>query len=134
MSEKLPVNNFKGIEHDSHFNKDFIKNYNEKSDKGYFLKVDVQYLGKLHQFHNDLSFIPERTKIEKFEKLVANLYDNAIYVIQIRNLKQALNQGIILKKVHRVIKFNQNAWLKPYIDMSTNLRKKANNYFEKDFF
>ena len=57
--------------------------------------------------------------------------------IHIRNLKQALNYGLVLKifkKVHRVIKFNQNACLKPYIDMNTNLRRKTKNYFEKDFF
>ena len=73
-------------------------------------------------------------KIEKVEKLVANLHDKTEYVIHIRNLKQALNHRLILKKVHRVIKFNQNAWLKPYIDMNTGLRKKAKNYFEKEFF
>ena len=73
-------------------------------------------------------------KIEKVEKLVANLHDKTEYVIHIRNLKQALNHGLVLKKVHRVIKFNQNAWLKPYIDMNTDLRKKAKTDFEKDFF
>ena len=51
-----------------------------------------------------------------------------------KNLKQALNHGLVFKKVHKVIKFNQNAWLKPYIDMNTDLRKKAKNDFEKDFF
>ena len=52
-------------------------------------------------------------KIEKFEKLVANLLDKTEYVIHIRNLKQTLNHGLVLKKFHRVIKFNPNAWLKP---------------------
>ena len=52
-----------------------------------------------------------------------------------RNLKQALNHGLSFKKVHKVIKFDQNVWLKPYIDMNTNLRKKkTKNDFEKDFF
>ena len=51
-----------------------------------------------------------------------------------RNLKQALNHGLVLKKVHRVVKFNQNARLKPYIDMNTDLRKKLRNDFEKDFY
>ena len=63
-------------------------------------------------------------KIEKIEKLVANLHDKTEYVIHIRNFKQALNYHLVLKKVHRAIKFNQNAWLKPYIDMNTYLRQK----------
>ena len=71
--------------------------------------------------------------MKKFEKLVANLYDKTEYIIHVRNLKQALNHVLILKKVHRAIKFNQKAWLKPYNDMSTKLRQKAKNNLEKDF-
>ena len=78
--------------------------------------------------------MPERIKIEKFEKLVVNLHDKSEYVIHIRNLKQALIHGLVLKTFHKVIKFNQNASLKPYIDMNTDLRKKAKNNSEKDFF
>ena len=106
---------------------------NEESDKGYFLEVDVQYPEKLHDLHNDLPFLPERLRIEKVEKLVANLHDRTEYVIQIRNLKQSSNHGLVLKKVQRVIIFNQNASLKPYTDMNTNLRKRAKNDFGKDF-
>ena len=73
-------------------------------------------------------------KFEKVEKLVANLHDKTEYVIHITNLKQALNHGLVLKKVHRVIKFNKNVWLKPYVDINTYLRKKAKNDFETDFF
>ena len=73
-------------------------------------------------------------KIEKVKTLLTNLHDKNEYVIHIRNSKQAVNHGLILKKVHRVIKFNQNAWLKPYIDMNTTLGQKAKNNFEKDFF
>ena len=62
--------------------------------------------------------------IEKAEKPTINLYDKTEYVIHIKSLKQALNHGLILKKVDRVIKFDQNAWLKPYIDMNSKLRKK----------
>ena len=134
MSQKLPVNNFESIKYTSQFNEDFIKNYDEESDEGNFLEVDVQYLEKLHELHNDLPFLPERMKIKRVEKFVANLHDKTEYVIHMRNLKQALNHGLVLKKVNRVIKFNQNAWLKPYIDMNTDLRKKAENDFEKDFF
>ena len=62
-------------------------------------------------------------KIEKVEKLLANLHDKSKYIIHIRNLKQPLNHGSVLEKVHSVIKFNQNSWLKPYINMNTDLRK-----------
>ena len=64
----------------------------------------------------------------------SNLYDKNKYVTHIRTLKQALNLGLILKKAHRVIKFNQKAWPKSYIDMNTKLRTEAKNNFEKDFF
>ena len=86
------------------------------------------------KLHNDLPFLPERIKIEKVEKLVANFHDKTEYVIHIKNLKQALNHGLVLKKVHRMTKFNQNAWLKLYIDMDTDLRKKARIDFENIFF
>ena len=102
MSQKLPVNNFEWIEYTFQFNWDLVKNYNEKSDEGYFLEVYVQYLEKLYELHNDLPFLPERMKIEKFEKLVANLHDKSEYVIQIRNLKQTLNHRLVFKKVHKV--------------------------------
>ena len=75
MSQKLPVNKFEWIRDTSQFNEDFIKNCNEKSDEGSFLEFDVQYLEKLHELHNDLPLLPERMKIEKVEKPVANLHD-----------------------------------------------------------
>ena len=134
MSQKLPVNNFEWIKDTSQFNEDFIKNYNEESDEGYFFEVDVQYLEKLHELHNDLPFLPERMKIEKVEKLVANLHDETEYVVHIRNLKQSLNHVLVLKKFYKPIEFNQNAWLKSCIDMNADLRKKAKNDFEKYIF
>ena len=94
----------------------------KKSDKRFFPKVDDQYTEKLHEPHNDLPFLPERRKTEKVEKY-ATLHGKTEYVIHIRNLKQALNHGSVFKKVHKVIKFNQNARLKPYIDMNTDLKK-----------
>ena len=72
MFQKPPVNDFEWIKDTSQFNKDFIKTYNEERDEGYFLKVDVQYLEKLYELHNDLPFLPERMKIEKEEKLVVH--------------------------------------------------------------
>ena len=82
----------------SQFNEDFIKNYNEEKDEGYFLEVNVQYPEKLHELHNDLPFLPEKIKFEKAEKLVTNLHDKTEYVIHIRNLEQRLNHELILRK------------------------------------
>ena len=73
-------------------------------------------------------------KIEKVEKLAANSHDKTEYVIHIRNLKQTLNYRLVFNKVHKVIKFNQNVWPKPYIDMNTDVKEKAKNDFEKRFF
>ena len=134
MPQKLPVSGFKWEKNMLKFNEEFIKNYDEDSDKGYIVEVDVKYSKNLHDLHEDLPFLPERMKIGKCKKLVCNMYDKKNYVVHIRSLKQVLNHGLILKKVHRVIQFNQEGWLKPYIDMNTEFRKQAKNDFEKDFF
>ena len=135
MSEKLPINRFKWMNDVSGMNKKFVKSYDKKnSDKGYILEVDVDYPSKLHKLHSGMLFLPEKMKIDKTQKLVCNLHDKKKYVVHISILKQALNHGLKLKKVHRIIEFNQEAWLKKYIDMNTELRKKASNEFEKDFF
>ena len=73
MSQKLPVNNFKWVEDTLKINEEFIKNYNENSNKGYILEVDVKYPKKLHDSHSDLPFLPRRMKIDKCKKLVCNL-------------------------------------------------------------
>ena len=134
MSEPLPVDGFEWMKDLSNIDEDLIKNYDENSDKGYILEVNVEYLKSLYDLNSDLRFLPERMKIDKCKKLVCNLYNKKSYVVHIRSLKQALNHELILKKVHRVIQLNQEAWLKPYIDMNTELRKQAKNDFEKDFF
>ena len=72
-------------------------------------------------------------KSDKIKKLASNLHDKSWYIIQIRNLKEALNHGLVFKKNHEVIKFNQNEWLKSYIDMNTDLRKKREKWFWKRF-
>ena len=134
MSKKLPGNGFKWENDLSKFNENTIKSYNENSDVGYFFEVDIEYPKQLWSSHKGLPFLPEGRKLEKVEKLVCTIEDKEKYVIHIGALKQELNHGLILKDVHRVIKFNQEAWLKPYIDMNTKLRKEAKNEFEKDFF
>ena len=78
--------------------------------------------------------VTRKEKLEKIEKLVCSIEDKKKYVVHISALKHVLNHGLTLKKVHRVIQFNQKAWLKSYIDMNTKLRKEAKNDFEKRFF
>ena len=135
MSEKLHINGFKWVNDISGTNEKFIKSYDKKnSDKGYILEVDVDYPSKLHKLHSGMPFLLEKMKINKTQKLVCNLRDKKKYVVHISILKQALNHGLKLKKVHRVLEFNQEAWLKKYIDINSELRKKASNDFEKEFF
>ena len=88
----------------------------------------------MHEFHNNLPFLPERMKIEKVTELVTNLHDTTEHVIHIKCLKQTSNDGLIMKKGHGRIKNNQKAWLKRYNDMDTKQRKKVKDNFEKDFF
>ena len=134
MSQKLPINGFKWVKKKlSKFNEDFITRYNEDSNTGYFFEVDIDYPKELFNFHKDLPFLPERKNVEKVEKLICSIEDKQKYVIHIRALKQTLNHGLKLKEVHRIIQFKQKAWFKPYIDMNTELRKKAQNEFEKNF-
>ena len=93
----------------SNFDEDFIKNYDEDCNKGYILEVDIEYPKDLHNLHTDLLFLSERMKIKKCNKLVCNLCDKKEYVVHIKALKQALNHGLILKNVQRVIQINQGA-------------------------
>ena len=130
MSKKLPVNGFKWLdtsETSNRINEEFIKNYDENNDKGYILEADVKYPKRLHELHSDLLFLSERMEMNKCKKLVCNLFNKKKFVAH-------LNHGLKLKKIHRIIEFNQEAWLKPYIDMNTELRKVAKNDFEKDLF
>ena len=140
MSEPLPVGGFDGFKDLSKIDESFIKNYDKDSNKGYIFEVDVAYpkhlqflyLGNISHFY--LPFLSEKTKTNKIKKLICNLSDKENYVCRIRLLQQALNHGIILKKVNRVIQSNQEAWLKPFIDMNTGLKRQAKNELEKDFF
>ena len=84
-------------------NEDFIKYYDENNDKGYIFEVDVKYPKRLHDLHSDLPFLSEQMEINKCKKLVCNLYDKKKYIVHINSLKQALNHGLKLKKIHRVI-------------------------------
>ena len=133
MSQKLPINNFNWIKDTFQFNEDFIKTIIKKVIQDIFLKLMFNILKNYMNFLIILTFLLERKNFENVEKLAANLHDKYEYVIHIINLKQALNHRLVLKKVHRVIKFNQNAWLKLYIDMNTDLRKKQKMTLRKTF-
>ena len=99
----------------SKFNENFIKNYDEESDKGYLLEVDAEYPKRPQDLYSDLPFLPERMKTKKYNKLVCNLYYKNNDVTHITTLKQVLNNRLFLKKVHELIQFNQKTWLKLYI-------------------
>ena len=134
MSKKPPVDRFKWVDDLSTFTEDFIKRYDEEGDVGYLLVVDVEHRKTLRMLDSDLPFLPDRMKIKKVKKLVCNVTDKENYSVHIVALKQASNHGLKLIKVHSVIRFRQEVWLKPYIDLNTELRKNAKNEFEKDFY
>ena len=92
---------------------------------GYIFYVDIIHPKELYELHKDLPFLPDRMKVNQVNKLVASVHDKNNYVIHIYALKQALDHCLILKKIHSAISFYHNAWLKPYINMNTELRKNA---------
>ena len=91
--------------------------------------MDIEYPKELHDAHNDLPFLPETKEVNKVIKLIPNLFNKESYRLDIRILVQALQNGLKLIKVHRVIQFDQKPWLKDYIDFNTDLRSKAKNEF-----
>ena len=101
--------------------------------KAIFSKLRFSILKNHTNFKMIYHFYQKEWKLKKVEKLVTNLHDRTEYFIHIRNLKHALNHGLIFKNIQRVSKFNQNAWLKPYIHMNTKLSKNAKSDVEKDF-
>ena len=128
MSQKLPSH-----QNTSKIDEKFIKNFDEDSDKGYIFEVDVKYPRRLNDLHSDLPFLPKRMKIDKCKKLVCNLR-NKKKCRTYKVIKTSTKLRIKIEKVHRIIEFNQESWLKPYIDMNTELRKIIKNDCEKDFF
>lgn len=111
----------------------YIKDLNSNG-KGCFLEVDLEYSKELHNLHNDFPFCPETMKIGKVTKLACTLFDKEKYVLHYKSLEQVLKHRLKIKKIHRILTFDESPWLKPYIELNTNLRTKAKNEFEKDFF
>lgn len=112
-------------------------NLADDGENGFIFEVDLEYPQHLHDAHNDYPFCAERQKLsdEAFkiigleknnhEKLLLTLYDKKNYIIHYRMLKLAIKHGLILKKVHRIMKFKQSCWAKPYIELNIELRTKA---------
>ena len=125
MSKPLPTHSFKWMK-DSELEK--WETYS------CILEVDLEYPKSLHDLHNDYPLAPEQIEMNKVDKLIPNLGYKEKYIIHYEHLKQYLSLGLKLVKIHRGIKFEESPWLKKYIDLNTNLRTKAKNEFEKDFF
>ena len=138
MSQKLPINGFKWVKQKTlwKFIEDFIKNYDENSNKGYFLEVDIDHPKKLFNIHKDLQFLTQIKKIEKVEKLICSIENKRKICYSHRSFKRIIKSWV--KTKNRVIKFKQKAWLKVYNDMNTELRKmnlkNVKNEFEKNLF
>ena len=153
MSQYLPTGGFKWLT-EKQINNINLAKYQEDSNKGLILEVDLEYPKELHDLHNDYPIAAEKVKVtedmlsgyskkiaEKYKistglvhKLIPTLSNKEKYVLHYRNLQLYTDLGLKLTKVHRVLEFNQSAWLKQYIDFNTQKRTNAKNAFEKDFF
>ena len=133
MSEKLPTHGFKWLTGGEM--EKIYENRHNLNKMPCILEVDLEYPENLHDLHNDYPLCPERVKCKNgVEKLIPNLRDKKKYVLHYKNLIQCLDMGLKIKHIHRGIKFVESEWMKSYIDKNTNLRAKAKNNFEKDFF
>ena len=153
MSMPLPDRNFQFLS-DEEIEKLDILNVSDDGDTGYICEVDLEYPFEIHDLHNEYPLAPQRMVITpemispynqmlienlgvkpgKISKLVPNLNDKTKYIVHYRNLKQYVELGMKINKIHRILSFHQSTWLKPYIDFNTYHRKRATNEFEKDFF
>ena len=127
MVQNLPTHGFKW-ESGEDFTPEKIDEVVKKDKRGYFLEDDVNYPKQLHENHNELPFLAEKIKIGREEKLAPNLKRKKRCVVHIKALDQALKHVLKLKKVHRVIKFQQSRWMKAYIMLNTQLRKEAKEW------
>lgn len=135
MMQHLPIKDFEWCQNS--FTSDEIMNLPDDATTGYIFEVDLEYPQHLHDKHKDYPLCAENrtvpgTKNER--KLLLTLFDKKNYVIHYKMLKFALQQGLVLKTVHRVLQFTQSQWLKPYIELNTLLRTRATNDFEKIFY
>ncbi|KFM71739.1 hypothetical protein X975_17934, partial [Stegodyphus mimosarum] len=130
MSQKLPLKNYQWCTITD------INSIPNDSSEGYILEVDLDYPEDIHDAHSDLPLAPVNIvpPDSREKRLNLTLEPKIRYVLHFKALKQYIALGMVLKKIHRVLKFEQSEWLKPYINLNTDLRSKARNSFEKDFF
>ncbi|XP_066905881.1 uncharacterized protein [Halyomorpha halys] len=128
MSQYLPYGGFEWL-NNNYFNDKKIKEIPDNYKFGYIFEVDLEYPKELHDLHKDLPLAPEGGN-----KLLTTLNNKEKYVLHYRNLKKYLYLGLKLTKIHRVLTFKQSDYLKKYIDLNTEMRTKATNDFEKDFY
>ena len=131
MMQPLPVGGFEWLEERK------LKNWEKIVDSegwGCVLEVDLEYPEELHDFHNDFPLAPELLEVGGIFKLIPNLRDKEKMVLDGRNLKLYLSLGMKLKKIRRGIKFQEKAFMKPFIEWNTKLRTAAKNDFEKELF
>lgn len=135
MMKKMPVSEFRFLS-DDEIKKIDVLSISDDAEFGYILEVDLGYPDSLHSMHSDLPFAPEKhiPPGGKSKKLIANLYDKFNYVTHYVYLKECLLNGLVLRKIHRVITFRQRNFLAKYIDLNTRLRQAATSTFEKDQF
>ena len=130
MSQPLPVSGFQWLTKD-----EILEMTNDHSKiKSCTLEVDLEYPSHLHDLRNDYPLAPESIVVNKVEKLIPNLNDKTNYVVHHSMIQQILKRGLILKKIHRGIKYKESKFLSEYIDSNTKSRTAAKSDFEKDFF
>ena len=133
MSQKLPYKNFRWIDEAMLADLDPTQ-LGAEGETGCILQVDLEYPKELHNLHNDYPLAPENITINEIDELTPNLNNKTKYILHLKSLPHYLSFGLKLTKIHKVLAFDQKDWMKPYIDLNTNLRTASKNDFEKDFF
>lgn len=136
MMQLLPISDFEWYEKND-FNAESILNLADDSPKGYIFEVDLEYPKELHDAHKDYPLCCEKMLVpgtENERKLLLTLFNKTEYVVHYKMLKFALQQGLKLTKIHKVLKFTQTSWLHPYIELNTKLRTEATDDFNKNLY